>query len=55
MIRDWRRLDPGDQTHMPPWAWDVIDYYDREAFSSELKEDLLFEGCVIFRKRGLTG
>jgi SAM-dependent methyltransferase len=51
MIRDWRRLDPGDLTNMPPWAWNVIDYYDAEAFSSELKEDLLFEGCVIFRKR----
>jgi ubiquinone/menaquinone biosynthesis C-methylase UbiE len=50
-IRHWRELDPDDPTIMPPWAWDIVRRWDREFFSDGLKEDFLFEACVIFRKR----
>jgi SAM-dependent methyltransferase len=50
-LRDWRGLDPDDPAVMPPWAWEIVDRFDNDYFSVGLKEDLLFEGCVIFRKR----
>lgn len=50
-LRHWRGLDPDDPAVVPPWAWDIVERYDNEFFSAGLKEDLLFEGVVIFRKR----
>jgi SAM-dependent methyltransferase len=34
---------------LPGWAWSKLAYYD-QAFSLEMKRDLLIEGCVILRK-----
>jgi ubiquinone/menaquinone biosynthesis C-methylase UbiE len=34
---------------MPEWAWEVIRRYDN-AFSDDVKEELLIEGCVILQK-----
>lgn len=51
LLKSWRGLDPDDPTMMPPWAWEIVALYDDELFSAGLKEDFLFEGIVIFRKR----
>lgn len=34
---------------MPDWAWDILSYYD-SLFSTELKADLLTEGCIILKR-----
>jgi SAM-dependent methyltransferase len=34
---------------LPDWAWEILDTYDR-AFTEELKQELLLDGCVVFRR-----
>jgi len=34
---------------LPEWAWNIIRKYD-QAFSDDMKQDLLIEGCIIFKK-----
>lgn len=50
-LKSWKGLDPDDLKLMPEWAWEILGRYDDEFFSDGLKEDLLFEGTVIFKKR----
>jgi len=51
IVKNWRGLDPDDEAVMPAWAWSIVDQYESEYFSDSMKEDLLFAGNVIFRKR----
>lgn len=37
-----------DESVLPNWAWDIIDYYDN-FFSNSLKKDLLIEGAIVLR------
>lgn len=39
----------GDESMLSTKAWDMIRYYD-EAFSEDLKREMLIEGCVVFQK-----
>jgi ubiquinone/menaquinone biosynthesis C-methylase UbiE len=39
----------GGESLLSSKAWDMIRYYD-EAFSEELKSEMLIEGCVLFQK-----
>ncbi|CAG4889260.1 class I SAM-dependent methyltransferase [Paraburkholderia gardini] len=50
-LESWKSIDPEDTKMMPDWAWEIVARYDDEFFSSGLKEDLMFEGTVVFRKR----
>jgi len=34
---------------LPGWVWQRLHFYDN-AFSNELKRDLLLEGCIILKK-----
>jgi SAM-dependent methyltransferase len=36
--------------NVPPWAWEIVDRFDRDTFSPEMLRDLAIEGCIIFRK-----
>ena len=38
-----------EQNKMPEWAWEIVREFDK-GFSEELKQDLLIEGCIIFKK-----
>ncbi|WP_447920512.1 class I SAM-dependent methyltransferase [Achromobacter aegrifaciens] len=51
ILKHWRGLDPDDQFNMPAWAWAVVDQYENEYFSPKMKEDLLFAGTIVFKKR----
>jgi SAM-dependent methyltransferase len=35
---------------LPQWAWDILDRYDNEHFSPELKRELTIEAAVVFTK-----
>jgi len=51
IIQHWRGLDPRDPTNMPQWAWSIVDQYENDLFSEGQKEDLMFSGTVIFKKK----
>lgn len=51
IVKHWRGLDADDPAIMPAWAWAVVDQYESEYFSEKGKEDLLFAGTVVFKKR----
>jgi SAM-dependent methyltransferase len=35
---------------LPTWAWDVLRRYDEDAFSPEMRNDLVIEGAVVITK-----
>lgn len=50
ILRDWKGIDPMNPALMPAWAWDIVNLYETEYFSEEMKEDLLFGGTILFEK-----
>ena len=35
---------------LPDWAWEVLRQFDEDAFSLDMKNDLVIEGAVVITK-----
>jgi predicted O-methyltransferase YrrM len=48
VFTEYRKLPCPDA--LPSWAWDILQRYDQDAFSPDMKRDLVIEGAVVITK-----